>query len=97
MAPTLRRATALLLACASVAAASWLPNIIARDVAIVGGGASGAYAAVRLREDFGQSVVVIEKAGRMVRARASARPRGASNPPADAASRAVMSPHTKTP
>lgn len=65
MAPTLRRAAGLLLAGASVATASWLPNIVARDVAIVGGGASGAYAAVRLREHFGQSVVVIEKAGRM--------------------------------
>ncbi|EAQ92087.1 hypothetical protein CHGG_00322 [Chaetomium globosum CBS 148.51] len=34
---------------------------IHRDVAIVGGGAAGSYSAVRLREDFGVSVVVIEK------------------------------------
>ncbi|KAK3326857.1 hypothetical protein B0H66DRAFT_574100 [Apodospora peruviana] len=34
---------------------------IHKDVAIVGGGGSGAYSAVRLREDYGVSVVVIEK------------------------------------
>ncbi|KAK0738883.1 hypothetical protein B0T18DRAFT_335184 [Schizothecium vesticola] len=34
---------------------------IYRDVAIIGGGAAGSYSAVRLREDFGVSVVVIEK------------------------------------
>jgi flavin-dependent dehydrogenase len=28
---------------------------------VVGGGASGAYAAVRLRDDFGKSVALIEK------------------------------------
>ncbi|KAK0614523.1 hypothetical protein B0T14DRAFT_486819 [Immersiella caudata] len=38
---------------------------IYRDVAIVGGGAAGSYAAVRLREDFGVSVVVIEKDGKL--------------------------------
>lgn len=37
------------------------------DVAIVGGGAAGSYAAVRLREDFNKTVVVIEKAARLVR------------------------------
>jgi ribulose 1,5-bisphosphate synthetase/thiazole synthase len=36
------------------------------DVAIVGGGATGAYAAVRLREDYGKSVLVIEKQNRLV-------------------------------
>ncbi|RFN54007.1 amine oxidase protein [Fusarium flagelliforme] len=35
------------------------------DVAIVGGGATGAYAAVRLREDYGKSVLVIEKEGKL--------------------------------
>ncbi|KAK0744447.1 hypothetical protein B0T21DRAFT_280639 [Apiosordaria backusii] len=34
---------------------------IYRDVAIIGGGASGSYSAVRLREDYNVSVVVIEK------------------------------------
>lgn len=36
------------------------------DVAIIGGGATGAYAAVRLREDYGKKVVVIEKQNRLV-------------------------------
>lgn len=34
---------------------------IYKDVAILGGGASGTYAAVRLREDYGKSVLVIEQ------------------------------------
>lgn len=38
-----------------------LNRIITKDVAILGGGASGAHAAVRLREDFGKSTIVIEK------------------------------------
>jgi len=38
-----------------------LDRIITKDVAILGGGASGAHAAVRLREDLGKSIVVIEK------------------------------------
>lgn len=36
------------------------------DVLIVGGGATGAYAAVRLREDFNKTVLVVEKANRLV-------------------------------
>ena len=35
-------------------------DVITKDVAIIGGGASGTYAAVRLREDFNTSIVVIE-------------------------------------
>ncbi|KAL4918445.1 hypothetical protein BDW62DRAFT_65100 [Aspergillus aurantiobrunneus] len=35
-------------------------NVITRDIAIIGGGASGTYAAIRLRE-MGQSVVLIER------------------------------------
>jgi phytoene dehydrogenase-like protein len=35
-------------------------RVISRDVAIIGGGASGTYAAVRLREDYDTSVVVVE-------------------------------------
>ena len=42
-------------------------DIITRDVAIIGGGASGTYAAVRLREDFHTSVVVIEEQDHLVR------------------------------
>jgi NADPH-dependent glutamate synthase beta subunit-like oxidoreductase len=34
--------------------------IVYKDVAILGGGASGTYSAVRLREDFGKSVLLIE-------------------------------------
>ncbi|OJJ06292.1 hypothetical protein ASPVEDRAFT_140072 [Aspergillus versicolor CBS 583.65] len=37
-----------------------LENIITRDVCVIGGGASGTYAAIRLRE-LGQSVALIEK------------------------------------
>lgn len=33
---------------------------------ILGGGASGAYAAVRLREDFNKSVLVVEKLDHLV-------------------------------
>ena len=41
-------------------------NIISKDIAILGGGASGAHAAVRLREDFGKSIVLVEKQGHLV-------------------------------
>ncbi|KAE8449544.1 hypothetical protein EG329_008153 [Mollisiaceae sp. DMI_Dod_QoI] len=40
-------------------------DIITRDICIIGGGATGAYAAVRLREDFNKSVVVVEKTRRL--------------------------------
>lgn len=36
-------------------------HIIEKDIAILGAGASGTYAAVRLREDYNNSIVVIEK------------------------------------
>lgn len=42
-------------------------DIITKDVAIIGGGASGTYAAVRLREDLKKSIVVIERENRLVR------------------------------
>lgn len=45
----------------TVAAAYDPSDAVHKDVLIVGGGASGAYAAVRLREDFGKSIVLIEK------------------------------------
>ncbi|KAK1753604.1 hypothetical protein QBC47DRAFT_415382 [Echria macrotheca] len=35
------------------------------DVAIVGAGASGAYAAIRLKEDFGKTIAVIEKGSKL--------------------------------
>lgn len=40
---------------------------IEKDVVIVGGGGSGAHAAVRLREDYNKSVVLIEKEPILVR------------------------------
>ncbi|KAK7744717.1 hypothetical protein SLS62_010137 [Diatrype stigma] len=39
--------------------------VIRRDVVILGGGASGAHAAVRLREDYGKSIVIVEKQGNL--------------------------------
>ncbi|KAM7212487.1 beta-cyclopiazonate dehydrogenase [Rhypophila decipiens] len=36
-------------------------RVIEKDVAIIGGGASGAYAAIRLKEDYGKSIVLVEK------------------------------------
>ena len=42
-------------------------NSISVNVAVVGGGASGAYAAVRLKEDFNQTIVLIEKQEKLVR------------------------------
>src|SRR4051812_3723415 len=46
----------------SVSAGSYRskPIELVKDVAIIGGGASGTYAAVRLREDFNKSIVLIE-------------------------------------
>lgn len=43
------------------ATANGSPDIIYRDVAVIGGGASGAYAAVRIRDDFHKSIALIEK------------------------------------
>jgi len=65
MAPTLRIASGLL-AVATAVSGTWIPDVIIRDVAVIGGGASGAYAAVRLKEDFGKSIVLVEKANRLV-------------------------------
>lgn len=41
-------------------------QIIEKDVVIIGGGASGAHAAVRLREDYGKSIVIVEKQDNLV-------------------------------
>lgn len=37
-----------------------------RDVVVIGGGAAGSHAAVRLRDDFGKSIVLVEKEGILV-------------------------------
>lgn len=44
----------------AVGASSSLP-VITKDVVVLGGGASGTYAAVRLQEDYNKSVLLIEK------------------------------------
>jgi ribulose 1,5-bisphosphate synthetase/thiazole synthase len=36
------------------------PTVLNTDVAIIGGGAAGTYAAVRLREDFNTRIVLME-------------------------------------
>jgi hypothetical protein len=40
-------------------------DIIVRDVCIIGGGATGTYSAVRLSQDLGKSVVIVEKTDRL--------------------------------
>ena len=60
-----------LLATATLGASTILPQSIAsrvlfKDVAIIGGGASGSHAAIRLKEDYGKSIVVIEAQSRLV-------------------------------
>jgi len=48
--------------CPQTTPAAWTDSkVIERDVAIIGGGASGSYSAVRLKEDYNLSVVVVEK------------------------------------
>ncbi|KAL5356292.1 hypothetical protein BJX96DRAFT_142586 [Aspergillus floccosus] len=56
----MRSLTALLSLAAAVSATSATHELY-KDVVIVGGGASGAYAAVRIRDDFGKSIALIEK------------------------------------
>ncbi|MFC0532793.1 NAD(P)-binding protein [Phytohabitans kaempferiae] len=56
-------AAAAALAPGSAASASG-GGVIRRDVCVIGGGASGTYAAVRLR-DLGHSVALVERAGRL--------------------------------
>ena len=39
---------------------------IYKDVVILGGGASGSHAAVRLREDYNKSIIIVEKQANLV-------------------------------
>lgn len=58
----------LLLAIIATAQRTGCPSTkhIYKDVAIIGGGASGAYAAVRLRDDFNKSISLVEIQDRLV-------------------------------
>lgn len=47
-------------------AASEQPNVLVKDVAIIGGAASGVYAGVRLRDDYGKSIAIVELQDRLV-------------------------------
>ncbi|KAK0619102.1 hypothetical protein B0T14DRAFT_200538 [Immersiella caudata] len=66
---SLSQLSAFCLAAASLVAANSSGGSACRtrnvDVAVVGGGASGAYAAVRLKEDYKKKVVLIEKEKRL--------------------------------
>ena len=68
--PLTRRTALGVLAGSGVAAVAGAPSaaaaapVIRRDVCVVGGGSSGTYTAVRLR-DLGRSVVVVESGGRL--------------------------------
>ena len=63
-----------------VASALQLPAIINRDVVIIGGGASGAYAAVRLRDDYGKSIALVEMREGLVSKNDPHRPLAARSP-----------------
>jgi hypothetical protein len=51
----------LLVASIPLVTANGHSDILHRDVVVIGGGASGAYAAVRLRDDLNKSIALIEK------------------------------------
>ncbi|TDZ53024.1 Beta-cyclopiazonate dehydrogenase [Colletotrichum trifolii] len=61
---------ALFLGALSLATAASIPEsaasrVITKDVVILGAGASGSHAAVRLREDYNKTVVIVEKQNRV--------------------------------
>ncbi|KAJ6076985.1 hypothetical protein N7499_008966 [Penicillium canescens] len=63
----LAKVASLLTAASVVAMSSVSPvtHTISKDVVVVGGGAAGAYAAVRLREDYGKSIALVEREARL--------------------------------
>jgi len=68
---SVRRIAAGLVAAASLTEAFLFPDILVKDVVIIGGGGSGAHAALRLKEDFKQDIVVVEKKDHLVSRRVS--------------------------
>lgn len=59
-----------ILVATAVAVSGAVDEVINRDVVIVGGGASGAHAAVKLR-DMGKTIVLVEKRDKLVRQNAA--------------------------
>lgn len=62
----MRFLVATLLCLATSVTARHLPNVLNKDVVIIGGGASGSYAAVRLRDDYGKSIALVEMQDKLV-------------------------------
>ena len=65
-----KSSTSLMAVAWTIVACSGVPcqsDQVTKDVLIIGGGASGAHAAVRLRDDYGLSVALIEKQDILVR------------------------------
>ncbi|KAG3189952.1 hypothetical protein PC129_g25145, partial [Phytophthora cactorum] len=46
---------------ATAAAVTACVSVLEKDVVVIGGGASGCHAAFRLREDYGKSILLVEK------------------------------------
>ena len=53
--------------CSAQHAGTESPVVVERDLAIIGGGSSGSYSAISAQQDYGLSVVVIEKESHLVR------------------------------
>lgn len=67
MATTAMRSSGAIIFClAASATAAQLPNVLSKDVVIIGGGASGSYAAVRLRDDYGKNIALVEMNDKLV-------------------------------
>ena len=62
----MRFLVAAILCLATSVTARYLPKVLKKDVVIIGGGASGSYAAVRLRDDYGKSIALVEMQDKLV-------------------------------